>query len=154
MNYNLTDNDVNTVNNLSVIIHENNKKAGWYTDLKYGDKMQSLMNMGHSAAQSELILKALGITKDKQLNVGEKLMLIVSEVAEAMEGDRKNLPDDKLPHRRMIEVELADAMIRIHDLAGKMFLDLGGAMKEKIEYNFTRADHKIENRVAAGGKEY
>lgn len=154
MNLNLTENDVNVVNSLTNIIHHNNKEAGWYTDLKYGDKIQSLMNMGHTAVQAETILKALGITSEKKLNVGEKLMLIVSEIAEAMEGDRKNLPDDKLPHRRMIEVELADAMIRIHCLAGQMELDLGGAMKEKIEYNFSRADHKIENRVATGGKEY
>ena len=55
------------------------------------------------------------------------LMLIVSEIAEAMEGDRKDLMDDKLPHRKMIEVELADAMIRIADLAGALDLDLGGA---------------------------
>ena len=37
-------------------------------------------------------------------------MLIVSEIAEAMEGERKDLMDDKLPHRKMAEVELADAL--------------------------------------------
>tara|TARA_B100000902_G_C27315541_1_gene921081 strand:- start:2296 stop:2832 length:537 start_codon:yes stop_codon:yes gene_type:complete len=47
-----------------------------------------------------------------------KLMLTVSEVAEAMEGDRKDLMDDKLPHRKMLEVELADALIRTVDLMG------------------------------------
>jgi len=46
-------------------------------------------------------------------NIGELLMLVVSEIAEAMEGHRKNLRDDHLPDRSMIEVELADAMIRI-----------------------------------------
>lgn len=54
-------------------------------------------------------------------NVGELLMLVVSEYAEAMEGDRKSLPDDKLPHRPMREVELADALIRL--------LDIGGAIR-------------------------
>lgn len=86
--------------------------------------------------------------------VGEKLMLIVSEVAEAMEGHRKNLNDDKLPHRKMVEVELADAVIRIFDLAGAMGLDMGGAIAEKMAYNAIREDHKIENRKAAGGKAY
>lgn len=52
-------------------------------------------------------------------NVGELLMLAVSELAEAMEGHRKNLMDDKLPHRAMFEVELADCLIRIFDLAGR-----------------------------------
>ena len=89
-----------------------------------------------------------------QINVGEKLMLIVSEVAEAMEGDRKDLMDDKLPHRKMIEVELADALIRIFDLAGFLQLDLAGATIEKLAFNQVRADHKIENRNAPGGKAY
>lgn len=83
-----------------------------------------------------------------------KLMLAVSELAEAMEGDRKGLMDDKLPHRTMMEVELADAVIRICDLAGWLGYDLGGALVEKLEYNKTRADHKIEARQADGGKSY
>lgn len=51
----------------------------------------------------------------KWRNPGEMLMLAVSELAEAMEGHRKNLMDDKLPHRPMIEVELADYVIRVCD---------------------------------------
>jgi NTP pyrophosphatase (non-canonical NTP hydrolase) len=89
-----------------------------------------------------------------RVNVGEKLMLVVSELAEAMEGDRKGLKDDKLPARSMLEVELADAVIRIFDLAGRLGLDLGGALVEKMAYNATRADHKPEARLAAGGKKY
>lgn len=83
-----------------------------------------------------------------------KLMLIVSEIAEAMEGHRKGLQDDKLPHRKMIEVELGDALIRICDLAGHLGLDLGGATMEKDAYNDVRADHKLEARASAGGKAY
>jgi len=56
---------------------------------------------------------ATGERKDRDL--GEMLMLAVSEVAEAMEGHRKKLQDDKLPHRAMIEVELADFVIRCFD---------------------------------------
>jgi NTP pyrophosphatase (non-canonical NTP hydrolase) len=90
----------------------------------------------------------------KQRNVGELLMLCVSELAEAMEGHRKNLKDDKLPHRSMMEVELADCLIRIFDLAGGLNLDLGGAFVEKMAYNRTRADHKTEHRQGDGGKKY
>lgn len=86
--------------------------------------------------------------------IGTMLMLIVSEVAEAMEGDRKNLMDDHLPDRKMLEVELADAVIRICDLAGREELDLGGAIVEKLQYNQQRKDHKIENRDLEGGKKY
>lgn len=71
-----------------------------------------------------------------------------------MEGHRKGLMDDKLPHRPMLEVELADAMIRILDLAGGMKLDLAGAMLEKMKYNATRVDHTAAARLAPGGKAY
>lgn len=87
-------------------------------------------------------------------NKGELLMLIVSEIAEAMEGERKNLMDDHLPHRRMAEVELADALIRIFDYAGAYGYDLDGAIAEKRAYNAQRSDHKPENRIQANGKKW
>lgn len=90
----------------------------------------------------------------KPREIGTCLMLIVSEIAEAMEGDRKSLMDDHLPHRSMLEVELADAVIRIMDLSGREGLDLGGAIVEKLEYNKHRADHKLENREKENGKKY
>lgn len=93
-------------------------------------------------------------TRDNPMCFSQKLMLVVSELAEAMEGDRKNLMDDKLPHRPMREVELADAVIRIFDLAGAYNMDLGGAVSEKLAFNAKRPDHKIENRMAEGGKAY
>ncbi|MEN6540856.1 MAG: hypothetical protein ABFC67_14710 [Mizugakiibacter sp.] len=88
------------------------------------------------------------------LHFSNKLALIHSEVSEALEGDRKKLMDDKLPHRQMREVELADAVIRIFDLAGGYGLDIGGAIAEKLQFNASRADHKPENRRAEGGKTY
>lgn len=114
------------INTLTEIIYKRNVEAGWYTDLATGEL--------------------------KERNVGEMLALVHSEVSEALEGYRKSLHDDKLPHREMVEVELADAVIRICDLAGYLKLDLGGAIAEKMEYNLHRADHKIENRKAEGGK--
>lgn len=89
-----------------------------------------------------------------QRNKGEMLMLIVSEIAEAMEGERKGLQDDKLPHRPMVEVELADALIRIFDYAAGFGYDLEGAFWEKLNFNAQRADHKPENRVKADGKKW
>lgn len=108
--------------------HASNVKAGWWTDLATGEA--------------------------KACNVPELLMLAVSELSEAMEGDRKDLMDDKLPHRKMLEVELADALIRICDLAGACGFDLGGAVAEKMAFNAARADHKPENRALPGGKAY
>jgi len=86
--------------------------------------------------------------------LGTKIALIHSEISEALEGVRKDLQDDHLPHRKAAEVELADAMIRIADLAGYLQYDLEGAIVEKMYYNSQRADHKPENRAAAGGKKF
>lgn len=92
--------------------------------------------------------------RDNPLHFSNKLCLIHSEVSESMDGDRKNKMDEHLPHRPSREVELADAVIRIFDLAGGYGLDLGGAIAEKLAYNARRADHKPENRVKEDGKVY
>lgn len=119
------------VNLLMHRAHAASARAGWWTDPKTGE--------------------TLPLTPER---VAQKLMLIVSEVAEAMEGHRKGLQDDKLPHRPMMEVELADALIRIGDLAGAMAFDLGGAVAEKLAFNATREDHRLEVRRQSGGKAY
>lgn len=87
-------------------------------------------------------------------NKGELLMLIVSEVAECMEGERKDMMDTHLPHRKMAEVELADILIRVFDYAGAFGYDLEGAYVEKMNYNTLRADHKAEARLKADGKKW
>lgn len=117
---------INILRQLQADIHQANVDAGWWTDLETGER--------------------------KQRNKGELLMLIVTEIAEAMEGERKDLMDDKLPHRKNAEVELADAFIRILDYCGGFGHDLAGAMQDKLEFNRTREDHKIENRRKEGGK--
>ena len=62
--------------------------------------------------------------------------------------------DDHLPHRKAVEVELADALIRIFDYAGDNDFDLGGALIEKLEYNKKREDHTHAARLAPGGKKF
>jgi NTP pyrophosphatase (non-canonical NTP hydrolase) len=91
---------------------------------------------------------------NKQRNIAECLCLIHSEISEAMEGYRKDKMDEHLSHQKSIAVELADAMVRILDLAGGLELPLGEAFAEKFCYNQTRADHKLENRMAPGGKRF
>lgn len=51
----------------------------------------------------------------KELDKGERFMLMVSELSEALEAARKELYDDKLPEYPGIWVELADTVIRVMD---------------------------------------
>lgn len=122
------------VNSLVSHAHGASSAAGWWVDPETGADLSTLPFFPYV--------------------VGTKLMLMVSELSEAMEGHRKGLMDDKLPHRPMIEVELADAVLRIADLAGKLGCDLGGALVEKMAFNAVRPDHQIGARMAAGGKAY
>lgn len=119
--------------------------------------LQLLLATCHSAARQAGWWKSASTGEDIRSNhlcFSNKLMLIVSECAEAMEGDRKGLPDDKLPHHEMRTVELGDALIRILDTAGGYDLPLAKAMVEKLIFNTVRPDHKLVNRAAAGGKAY
>jgi len=84
------------LNALKDRIHSNNKH--WWTNLHTGEP----------------------IKRDRR----ELLALVVSEVVEALEGERKNLMDDKLLDRPMAEVEMADAWIRLADLAGGYGIEL------------------------------
>lgn len=75
-------------------------------------------------------------------NKGELLALIHSEISEAYEWD-DGRPDDKLPHRRMTEVELVDAAIRIFDYAGGFNHDLGASALKVGVSEFIDLNHFI-----------
>ena len=68
---------------------------------------------------------------DKERNVGEALMLIVTELAEAMEGYRKQ-------DQANFKEELADAFIRLFDLCGGLGIDIEKEILEKSERNKNR----------------
>lgn len=90
----------------------------------------------------------------KQRNFGELMMLAVSELAEALEGDRKNLMDDKLPQYAMRNVEIVDCLIRLFDTAGNLIPNVGEIYDAKMAFNASREDHKVEHRLSEGGKKY
>lgn len=121
-------------------------------DMKtFADKanaVNELAGMCHAEARRN------GWHNSGKLDFPRSVALMHSELSEALEGDRKDLQDEHLPHRKMVEVELADLIIRCFDTAASMGLDLGGAFVEKLQYNRDREDHKAENRAKAGGKKY
>lgn len=119
-----------SLTHLQQIIYSGNVEAGWWKNIATG--------VAHPKGDVTLVLS--------------KLALVHSEVSEAVEGVRKGLMDDHLKERPMAEVELADAIIRAFDLAGHEGWDLAGAIIEKLYYNASRLDHKLENRLKDGGK--
>ena len=68
---------------------------------------------------------------DEQRNVGEALMLIVTELAEAMEGHRKGDQDN-------FREEMADVFIRLFDFCGGMGIDIEDEILRKCETNKKR----------------
>lgn len=86
---------------------------------------------------------------------GLKLMLVVSELGEALEAIRKNLgADEHIPAFSAEEAEIADAVIRLMNYATDRQLRLAEAIIAKNEYNRTRADHTAEARAGEHGKKF
>src|SRR5258708_40001680 len=68
---------------------------------------------------------------EKDRNIGEALMLIVTELAEAMEGYRHQDHDN-------FREELADTFIRLFDLCGGLGIDIQTEIVKKSEKNKLR----------------
>lgn len=106
-----------------------------------------------------------GFYENATFNISEKLMLIVSELSEAQEADRtgnysicgsmtKAMDSEKITEskewenafkknfekhvKNTFEDELADALIRILDLCGKLKIDIDWHVFMKMEYNSLR----------------
>ena len=128
--------------------------AEWKLGDKCKKEINDLVYMTHDANKKWWKNPKTGESLDVDALVPTKLMLIVSELSEAMEGHRKNIMDTHLTDRKMFEVELSDAIIRLMDLAGATGIDLGGAYVDKMIYNSKREDHTDKARLAEGGKRY
>lgn len=97
---------------------------------------------------------------DGERNIGEKLMLIVSELGEALEAHRTNRFADLKKFEECgkndscfeqnvkdtFEDELADVFIRLADLCGAFNLDIEKFIELKMKYN--------SNRQRLHGKKY
>lgn len=72
----------------------------------------------------------------------------------ALEGVRKNAMSTIIPGFTQFDVSLARLIAVIFEYAEFAGYDIMGAMEDKLEYNKHRADHKLANRQAEGGKKF
>jgi len=95
-----------------------NIKAGWWTNMETGEPLER--------------------------NRKEIISLIVSEVFEALEAERKDEPDDKhLPHHKAFVVEMADAIIRIFDYSGRYHIDFFSNFLKHIAKQENKNIHEV-----------
>jgi len=117
------------------------------------------MTINELCQTSHLIAKEKGFW-DFERNTGELLMLIVSELGEALEADRKNLHADLATFefsfqnsdysdegyvsnfkdyiKDTFEDEIADAFIRLGDLCAGLDIDIEKHIRLKMDFNRTR----------------
>lgn len=107
-----------TLNGVKDLAHKNSKDKGWWDDVEPGDDSV----------------------------IPEKLMLIVTEVSEAMEDYRNGNMEQQMELQHDgngkpvgFPSELADVIIRVADLCGHLNIDITKAIEDKMEYNKTRS---------------
>jgi len=93
------------------------------TEIK-GRSLNELAQLCHSIAKEKGFW-------DEERNIGEALMLVVTELAEAMEGYRHQ--DDA-----NFKEEIADAFIRLLDLCGGLNIDIENEIYQKSLVNKKR----------------
>lgn len=124
-------------------IHKNNRDKGFWEnpilqeiDERLEDK--GLDPEGKDALRSirELVLKQMPNGR----NQSEAIMLMVTELAEAVEGVRKGKMDDHLPQYTMLTTEINDNLIRLFDFVGGYDLidEFVDSFIDKNMYNLTR----------------
>lgn len=146
---------------LSESIHENAKKKGFWTSME-----DVLLKMKYAEVQTSghTVFDKREIKQVKKAFIAQKIMLIVSELGEAIESDRAGRYADWGRFERLYEEfrqdnhsnetcfvwafegtikdtfedEQADTVIRIFDLLEKLNIDLLKHIIYKMVYNTTR----------------
>jgi NTP pyrophosphatase (non-canonical NTP hydrolase) len=125
--------------------HQMSKDKGFW------DEGERVFHSSGMSAEDDLPTTSETRVKTAPWNFGEKIALVHSELSEALEAHRKgNPPSEKItdtdgkPYGLVAE-EMADVVIRVCDLCGKLGIDLGRAILAKTEYNAKRP-HKHGKR--------
>lgn len=116
--------------------HDNAVEKGFY-DCPICEGKESLMP--DNGREKCSCWETAGI--DPNRNIGELLMLIVSELGEALEAHRNNnlyRYSKPLEIINCFEYEIADVFIRLADLCGYLNIDIEKHIEAKMAYNKTR----------------
>lgn len=125
-----------TINELCKKAHENAKKKGFWEDWEdlYWLEKEIYLDEKHENVTEEFreSFKETFLIKEMYNNaIGNRLMLIASEIGEAEEALRH---DDMANLRE----ELADVAIRLCDLCGGLEIDLESEIERKMQINEQR----------------
>jgi NTP pyrophosphatase (non-canonical NTP hydrolase) len=141
--------------------YENSRSKGFHD---HGDELRRRLRSANERLETSSRMVALGNASEHyrtsvelaeqdvlfyercvEEHYGNRLMLIVSEAAEALEQIREGRGMTEaytLPAKpgkpEGVPSELADIIIRVQDLAGETGLDLDSVVAEKMAYNSTR----------------
>lgn len=119
------------INRLSEAAHTRARASGFWDPIGYSQAMSET-----GVPDPDEPLCPLG-----EMAIAQKVALIHSEVSEALEALRDghiHMTRGECGKPEGFVVELADAIIRIADVAGAMKLDLDAAIVAKVEYNTER----------------
>lgn len=120
------------------------KRAGEaaYHDIAI-DKTKAKLGINELCERAHANARAKGFYDNGEPNFDGRLMLIVSEVSEALEEWRNGHAPNEVyvanGKPEGVPVELADVVIRIADLCGFYGIDLEAVIEQKAQYNATRA---------------
>lgn len=118
---------------MSKEIHAQNKAKGFWENEYNLLATLGVVEQVTSVEEFDEVAKPL-----QKAFTAQRIALMHSELSEALEADRKDLPDDKLPQYPGLHVELADCLIRILDYCGAHNIPIGEITQVKLDYNKTR----------------
>lgn len=156
-----TDDDFAALTRLMQHAHATAVDKGWHEDVARVARLQAL---ARTLAAQDRAADAAEVrwAADQVLvsAVSERLALIMGEAAEALEAHRLGAmettacvhADDHADPGHVCQpdgfaIELADVVIRVFDLCGRLAIDLGDAVRRKMAYNETRAYRHGGKRV-------
>lgn len=160
------------------LAHETATNAGWYTDPKTGEPIErnfgEVVALMHSELSEALEAHRKGKGRDDKLlhrgaievEFSDGIIRILDtaaatqiDVASAMIPCLRHLAlygdlPKRLPGVDQCAVNFANTIVRILEVSQVHGYHQGGSVIDKNAFNRERADHKLANRAAEGGKRY